>query len=688
MTGRAFFTVVWGTELPHALALRESLARVEPAASCTIAVVDRPHAPRPDYPDLLTLEDIALDGPEWWLFTASPDGLLDLLPAFADAVRSGPGDLFYVAPSLAAWRPLPEAPPTTSHQSNSGRPLLIQFREGGQPPMALVTERQGGSRGALVCVPAELTGSSNPAFIDFASHGPNVASWVAREGLGLTARRALGDYNMALRRFAAAAGGAAQRLNEFENGVAIPTLARTLASGIAPDERARLGSPYRSGPGSFYEALSAGDDRIPVARRLWMAAWASRPDLPKAFPDPCDADRERFLEWCATSGRAEHGVHGRLAPTLPRMPSDRPEGLNVIGFLSSDAGLGTAARGLADAVARAGGKVARLPIKHPEASAPGMPVAPHPVTAPYSINVVVTSGSSTVEVMQGLAKQLTPGQQRVAYWMWETDRLPDTWADAADCYDEIWAVSTYVADTVFRATGIKPLVIPHAVERRVAQGAPLDRADLGIAPDAVVFLFMFDYLSRIERKNPLGVIEAFRRAFGHDERAALVIKSSRARLEEDARARLEAAAGRMPNVRLVDGVFTTTHRLYELADCYVSLHRSEGFGLTMAEAMAAGKPVIATGYSGNLDFMPADSAHLVPYELSEIPEGCHPYPAGDHWAEPDLDAAAEYMRTVFEDRPAARALGERGRAAVLDVLNPVKIGSAVLERIRILSSTP
>jgi glycosyltransferase involved in cell wall biosynthesis len=98
------------------------------------------------------------------------------------------------------------------------------------------------------------------------------------------------------------------------------------------------------------------------------------------------------------------------------------------------------------------------------------------------------------------------------------------------------------------------------------------------------------------------------------------------------------------------------------ADCYVSLHRAEGYGLTLAEAMAVGRPVIGTAYSGNLEFMTDDTSELVPFEMTRIPFGCVPYPTTACWAEPDIDVAAQAMRRLASDPAAAARLGARARA--------------------------
>ena len=185
------------------------------------------------------------------------------------------------------------------------------------------------------------------------------------------------------------------------------------------------------------------------------------------------------------------------------------------------------------------------------------------------------------------------------------------------------------------------------------------------------------------RKNPLDLVDAYQRAFGPDDGAALVLKSinGATRTVELDRVR-QAVAGR-PDILVQDG-YLDAHRiqaLIELSDCFVSLHRCEGFGLNLAAAMAVGKPVIATGYSGNLAFMDATSAFLVPFELVPVGPGHAPYPADARWAQPDLDAAASLLRLVFDQPVERQSSAEQGRRTVVDRLAPTRVGAEVADRL-------
>jgi glycosyltransferase involved in cell wall biosynthesis len=177
-------------------------------------------------------------------------------------------------------------------------------------------------------------------------------------------------------------------------------------------------------------------------------------------------------------------------------------------------------------------------------------------------------------------------------------------------------------------------------------------------------------------------VAAYKNAFGQRDDVQLLLKSVHGAAHAEEMSMLQnACLG--SSVRILDCNMTARDKqeLMMAADCYVSLHRSEGFGLTLAEAMACGKPVIATGYSGNLDFMSDDDSFLVPYRLTTIEQTCGPYKAGYHWADPDLDYAADVMREVERSRERAALVGAKARAKVQDILAPAAIAKPVGSRL-------
>jgi glycosyltransferase involved in cell wall biosynthesis len=210
---------------------------------------------------------------------------------------------------------------------------------------------------------------------------------------------------------------------------------------------------------------------------------------------------------------------------------------------------------------------------------------------------------------------------------------------------------------------------------------------LGV-PEGFLFLFVFDYLSTIQRKNPVGLIEAFRRAFEPGAGPQLLLKTINAPLRPLADEEVLWAAHGRPDIHVIDRSLDREQLggLMAACDCYVSLHRAEGFGLTMAEAMAIGKPVIATGYSGNVDFMDGENSYLVDHTITRVGPECEIYPPEGEWAEPSVEHAAELMRRIYEDREQAARVGARAAQDIARGLSPQATGAAMRARLEKLAT--
>ncbi len=222
-----------------------------------------------------------------------------------------------------------------------------------------------------------------------------------------------------------------------------------------------------------------------------------------------------------------------------------------------------------------------------------------------------------------------------------------------------------------------------------APSVPLYQRDhFSLPNDVFLFLMMLDLGSSMQRKNPLGAIEAYRRAVRPSDKAQLVIKVAHSTLFPKEFAQLSAAAASVNAILLTDQLTEEeTNSLSHACDAYLSLHRAEGFGFTLAEAMQRARPVIATGWSGNLDFMSASNSYLVNSHLISVGSTCNIYSQMPEsmWADPDLNHAAHYIRHVLDEREESSHRGEIGRDEVCQLMSVKQSAAelhAHLQRIR------
>lgn len=369
----------------------------------------------------------------------------------------------------------------------------------------------------------------------------------------------------------------------------------------------------------------------------------------------------------------------RRRPRLePRELERFSPGVNVAGFFKGEYGIGDSSRAFSRLIRESGLPAVFLNIHSREHRNLDTSFGPYATDNPHSVNLMTFSADYARRFHRDRGARFSRGRYNIALWFWELEKFPARWHSCFDYYDEIWTSTMFCQKSIAEVSPIPviPIGFPFALEP-----APAPRREaLGVKPGTFLFLFNFDFHSVVERKNPEGVIAAFRQAFGGgNAEAALVLKSINARHHPEAAARLRGLAEGL-NVIWKDEHLTGPEmkELFSAADCYVSLHRSEGLGLGMARAMSYGKPVIATGYSGNLDFTTPGNSLLVRHRLVELERDYGGYEKGSYWAEPDIDHAAAQMRRVFENPAEAQALGRKARADLAVRLNP----ATVLENIR------
>jgi glycosyltransferase involved in cell wall biosynthesis len=300
---------------------------------------------------------------------------------------------------------------------------------------------------------------------------------------------------------------------------------------------------------------------------------------------------------------------------------------------------------------------------------------------PYPINLVQVNADSVYEVIRRFGHRYFKDRYNIGIWLWELTTFPLEWQASFTLFDEIWTPSSFCAEAISQVSPIPVVKIPLSIS---LPHPSIDREGLGLPKDKFIFLFMFDFFSIFERKNPTAIIKAFKNAFNSaNEDVLLVIKFSNAHIFPEQKAELMGLAENYPAIRFIEGHLTKdqVNGLLYSCDCYVSLHRAEGFGLTMAEAMFYGKPVIATAYSSNMDFMNSQNSFLVDYDLIELTEDIMPYKKGNVWANADINHAAALMRYVFENYEQAKQVGERAAREISSLLGSQAVGKKMKSRL-------
>lgn len=356
----------------------------------------------------------------------------------------------------------------------------------------------------------------------------------------------------------------------------------------------------------------------------------------------------------------------RRADRIPTASEPSSAGVNVVGYLHHQLALGDIGRRLIE-VLRAGD----VPTA---AIAYGL-VPAEPVLDPIAVDqflahdaTIAVMAADQIALLGWLHPEVRAAARRlVGYCYWELDTLSDEMRRGAAAVDEVWVQTRFVEEAFANGSTTPVRRVPLPIPEPVASHR--SRADFPVLAntgDRPLLGATFDYFSVRRRKNPIGAVEAFTRAFAPDEGPVLVVKTLHAERFPDQHAELLAWTERRPDIVVWDEQLTRPDQMAFLAclDGLVSLHRSEGLGLHLAEAMWLGTPVVATGYSGNLDFMDDDNSLLVGWSPTEVEDGGGVYPSGSRWAEPDLDHAAECLRRLLDDDRLRAELATRGRSTM------------------------
>ena len=356
-------------------------------------------------------------------------------------------------------------------------------------------------------------------------------------------------------------------------------------------------------------------------------------------------------------------------------------GVGVFGYLKTLNGVGQAGRLIVEALNSVEYPVTEFDVGNPNE----IPNIKNLETTRAEFNKVILSvdAHSIRSITTAVGKKFLHGKYVIAQWFWELEEIPDYYQEAFKVINELWVPTEYM-QRAFLAVAPSRVNIRHMPLPLFGptKSATVGRTHFGIGPD-FMFLFIFDFLSVMKRKNPIGLVEAFSAAFAENEGPVLVIKTINSDKRITEMAQLKSACSNRKDIMILEQEFAKSdiNSLVTLCDSYVSMHRAEGLGLTLAEAMTAGKPVIATNYSGNLDFMNSDNSILIPWRRTEVGSGAEGYPSTATWAEPDLKACASAMRELWENPLLAQDLGRKAKESLQSDFSLVATGKRMVERL-------
>jgi glycosyltransferase involved in cell wall biosynthesis len=431
---------------------------------------------------------------------------------------------------------------------------------------------------------------------------------------------------------------------------------------------------------------------LPIPR-VGLLFRAFRDDIKNAFDLESQDGQQGLIDWTEAALKTEIGC--QWIDNLTEQRSIQPQlGVNLIGFAFGELGIGEDVRMAAAACDKAGIPYTVVNIAPGKSVRQKDQILAGSITneieqLTYSTNIFCLTGFDTVHAFLEKGSELFEGRYNIGWWPWELPVWPEQWMSAFDLIDEVWAATTYTQKMYRHATD-KPVTLmplPVSVERAV----PVKRKSLGLVKKQFLFLYIFDFNSYLARKNPTAVVKAFLAAFPkNDQKVGLVIKTMNSNSKNPKWKKFQTLCQKDSRIVLLEKTLDREKvlGLIDTCDAYITLHRAEGFGRTPAEAMLFGKPVVATDFSGNVDFVNNKTGFPVKWDKKSVKVGQYPFitkKSNAYWAEPCISHAAKQMQAALKSAPDKKRESEIKKFA-LEQFSLVRISKLMKKRLIEISS--
>lgn len=453
-----------------------------------------------------------------------------------------------------------------------------------------------------------------------------------------------------------------------------------------------------TGAPSWLKAFFLGQGSLTHSKFVELI-YKNRSDIREAFDITTSQGLKDFNSWLVSRAAVETGLSTLVQPikrAWPQSPIEKGSerfGVNLIGYAYGELGIGEDVRMAAHAL-----HANNIPFTIINVS-PGNNisqndrsvekwVSSHPI---YMFNIICLTALEHLRIYLEQGRSLFSGRYNIGYWPWELHKWPAKWKHCFNLVDETWASSEHIARSLKEASYLPVRLMPMAVSHtRSTVAKNILRGKYGLPHNKTLFVFSFDGNSYIRRKNPSAIINAFTRAFPlGTENVCLIIKCMRPDATNPEWQAIRELADHDNRLLIFDITLSKKDvmELYESCDCFVSLHRAEGFGRGIAEALILHLDVIATEYGGNVEFCEMAGAMLVPHKLIPVNNGDYVEWENNYWAEPDVDAASEAMRAVHAKVQDAATHGKASNRDVeLDkIFSPAVIGARYSAHLRNLT---